>query len=147
MNDFVYQKLIPEHLPYFYDIRFSVTENLVHPHQIQYLVREQAIDDINQGGGWICKYGNEYVGVAFGIFIPEALVGGLFVKPQFQSKGIGTVLLTHVTDWLFERGATTILLTTDRGSSAELFYKKNGWIERGIDPFGQVELVKNIRVA
>lgn len=145
MLNLCYEKLKPEHLPYFYEIRFSVTENLVHPHQIQYLLREQALDDINQGGGWICKYGSEYVGVAFGVFIPEALVGGLFVKPEFQSRGIGTTLLTLVTNWFFDMGAQTILLTTDRDSKAERFYKRNGWVEHGLDTFGQIELVKNFR--
>lgn len=76
-----------QHLPYLYEIRFSVEENLLHPHQIQYLQRKQALEDINQGGGWICKHGDDYAGVGFGLFIPEPLIGGLFVKPEYQSKG------------------------------------------------------------
>lgn len=44
-----FEKLTAQHLPYLYEIRFSVEENLLHPHQIQYLQRKQALEDINQG--------------------------------------------------------------------------------------------------
>jgi len=135
-----YEKLEVKHLPFLYEIRFSVRENILHSHQIQYLLREQAIDDIKQGGGWICRVGEEYAGVAFGLFIPEPIIGGLFVKPEYQSMGIGTELLRKVTDWLFFMGAENIVLTTDEGSKAELFYKKNGWVVVGHDEFGQLEL-------
>lgn len=138
----VYEKLEVKHLPFFYEIRFSVQENLLHGHQIQFLVREQAIDDINQGGGWICRVGDEYVGVGFGLFIPEPIVGGLFVKPEYQSTGIGTELLRRVTDWLFFEGADCIILTTDAGSKAVSFYTKNGWTVQGVDAYGQLELKK-----
>lgn len=138
-----YEKLTKDHLPFFYEIRFSVEENVVHPHQIQYLLRNQAIDDIEQGGGWICKVDNEYVGFGFGIFIDEPIIGGLFVKPEFQSNGIGSVLLNYVTAWMFENGASEIKLTTDPGSKAEGFYKHHGWHLIGYDEYGiQIKLKK-----
>ncbi|WP_312242640.1 GNAT family N-acetyltransferase [Pantoea sp.] len=139
---FVYEKLEVKHLPFLYEIRFSVKENLLLSHHIQYLMRDQAIKDIKQGGGWICRVGEEYVGVAFGLFIPEPIIGGLFVKPEYESMGIGTELLRKVTDWLFSKGAEYIILTTDVGTKAERFYKKNGWVVQGLDEFGQVELKK-----
>lgn len=142
MNQFIYEKLVAHHLPYLYEIRFSVLENILHPHQIQYLLREQAVKDINQGGGWICRSGDEYIGVSFGLFIPEPIIGGLFVKPEFQSRGVGTVLLENVTNWLFSKGAMTITLTTDAGSKAASFYIKNGWSICCVDEFGQLELTK-----
>lgn len=37
----------------FYDIRFSVKENRIHPHQIHLLDRDLLIEQIRQGGGWI----------------------------------------------------------------------------------------------
>ncbi|MBL1188400.1 GNAT family N-acetyltransferase, partial [Escherichia coli] len=113
-----------------------------HPLQNQDLHRTQALDDINQGGGWICKCGDDYAGVGFGLFIPEPLIGGLFVKPEYQSKGIGSALLNAVTAWLFENGAQEIRLTTDPGSKAEAFYQRRGWVAIGKDEFGQAELVK-----
>lgn len=137
-----YEKLTPAHLPQMYDIRFSVKENLPHPHQIQYLQREQAERDINQGGGWICKTDNQYIGYGFGIWIPDPLVGGLFVRPEFSGSGVGTQLLERVSQWLFSGGAKKIMLTTDPGSLAETFYKKREWLSEGRDEFGQLIFVK-----
>lgn len=90
MDDLLsFEKLTAQPPPYLHEIRFSVAENLLHPHQIPYLQRKPALEVINQGGGRICKYGDEYAGVGFGLFIPEPLIGGLFVKPEYPSKGIG----------------------------------------------------------
>lgn len=41
----------------FYDIRFSVKENRIHPHQIHLLDRDLLIEQIRQGGGWIQNAG------------------------------------------------------------------------------------------
>lgn len=138
-NNVIYEKLKACHLPFFYEIRFSVEENLLHAHQIQYLLRPQALEDINQGGGWICRVGEEYVGFCFGVFIPEAIIGGLFIKPEYQSLGIGSTLINYVTNWLFSKGAEEIRLTTDPGSKAEGFYRQNNWTIIGNDEFGQLE--------
>lgn len=135
-KSFVYEQLNKYHLPYFYEIRFSVEENIVHPHQIQYLLRNQALEDISQGGGWICKHGNEYVGFCMGIFIPDPIIGGLFVKPEYQSKGIGKYLLNKVTEWMFFNEAKEIKLTTDPMSKAEKFYQGQGWKRGGLDEYG-----------
>lgn len=131
-----YEQLERKHLPHFYEIRFSVEENLVQPHHIQYLQRKNAIEDIEQGGGLICKINDEYAGFCFGIFIDEPIIGGLFVKPEYQSRGIGSKLITYVTNWMFNNGAEVIKLTTDPGSKAESFYKKHGWVYNGIDETG-----------
>lgn len=137
-----FHKLTEQHLKDVYDIRFSVHENLVHGHQIQYLQREQALDDIRQGGGWICKKNNDCVGYGLGIFIPEPLIGGLFVKPDYHHKGIGSHLLSLVTTWFFEQDTAEISLTTDAGSKAERFYRQRGWQPAGVDEFGQLILKK-----
>ncbi|EHA9278225.1 GNAT family N-acetyltransferase [Salmonella enterica subsp. enterica serovar Shubra] len=138
----IFEKLSVEHIPYFYDIRFSVNENMLLPQHIKYLQREQLVDDIEQGGGWICRYDNKFVGVGFGVFVPEPLVGGLFVKPEYQSMGIGSKLLALVTNWFFERDVKEIMLTTDSGSKAESFYKRRGWYFSCVDEFGQSVLIK-----
>ncbi|TQO04789.1 UNVERIFIED_ORG: acetyltransferase (GNAT) family protein [Citrobacter freundii] len=139
---FCFEKLSVEHIPFVYDIRFSVNENLLLPHHIQYLQREQLISDIEQGGGWICRNEDKFVGVGFGVFIPDAIIGGLFVKPEYQSMGIGSKLLELVTNWFFDKDVQKITLTTDAGSKAEYFYNKRGWRHVGLDEFGQIEFVK-----
>ncbi|MBF1995211.1 GNAT family N-acetyltransferase [Serratia symbiotica] len=139
-----YLRLEPHHLKDLYEIRFSVTENLLHAHQIKYLQRKQAVEDIRQGGGWICKSGNEYLGYGFGIFAPEPLIGGLFVKPEFQRNGIGRNLIEKITNWFTEKDIHSIMLTTDKGSNAEFFYKKNGWYADGMDEYGQLIMRREV---
>lgn len=131
-------KLEPEHIKEMYDIRFSVEENFVHLHQIKYLQRQQVIEDIEQGGGWICKLGEEFVGYGLGIFAPNPMIGGLFVRPEFQGKGIGSTILIEIMDWFFNDDLSEIELTTDPSSNAVLFYEKHGWAKAGFDEFGQL---------
>ncbi|CCP03876.1 acetyltransferase, GNAT family [Erwinia amylovora Ea644] len=138
----IFHKLTERNLKDIYEIRFSVHENQLHDHQIGYMQREQVLEDINQGGGWICQAGDEYAGYALGIFVPEPLIGGLFVKPEYHNKGIGTQLLLRVTQWFFDQETTEISLTTDPGSKAEYFYQQRGWQPSGIDEFGQLILKK-----
>lgn len=139
----MYEKLTKDHLPYVYEIRFSVEENILLAHQIQYLLRKQAIEDIEQGGGWICKVGHDYAGFGFGIYANEPLIGGLFVKPEYQSRGIGSRILENITNWHFENGNNVVYLTTDPGSRAEAFYERRGWVKLGYDLTGlQVSMKK-----
>lgn len=135
-------KLTAEHIKEMYDIRFSVTENLVHAHQIEYLQREMILADVAQGGGWICKIDEMYVGYGLGIHIPHALLGGLFVRPEYQGRGIGGVILDKITEWFFEQGDAEIELTTDVGSPAAHFYQARGWHECGHDEYGQLIMKK-----
>lgn len=137
-----FEKLTEKHLKEVYDIRFSVLENLPHEHQIQYLLRKNVLSDINQGGGWICTSGSEYVGYGLGIYTPEPIIGGLFVRPEFHKKGVGSNLLILITKWFFDQGVRVITLTTDKNSPAEKFYINHGWKPFGMDEFGQLILKK-----
>jgi GNAT superfamily N-acetyltransferase len=125
-----FRKLGREDIASVYEIRFSVTENLIHAHQIKYLCREQLLEDIGQGGGWMCLFNGEKVGFSLGLFVPGAVVAALFVVPEHQGRGIGKRLLRLATTWLNERGAHRIMLETDPGSKADLFYQRQGW-QRG----------------
>lgn len=51
----------------------------------------------------------------WGSMRPKPLTGGLFVKPEYQKQGIGTHLLNAIVQWFSDRGAETIMLTTDPG--------------------------------
>ena len=137
-----YRRLKDYDLPDFYDIIFSVTYNILQPHHIQYLLREQALSDIRQGGAWLCVVDDIKVGFCMGLFIPEPIIGGLFVRPDYQRKGFGKHLLDLAVDWLFSNGAKEMSLTTDRGSSAEAFYVSQGWEKDGLDECGIQEVFK-----
>lgn len=129
-NQFIFRKLEASDLADTYEIRFSCKENIIHPHQIQYLLRDTALSDIGQGGGWMCLDGNVKVGFSMPIFAPEPMLAALFVRPEYQKRGIGKKLMQLAVNWLKENNADSIILETDPGSFADEFYKRNGW-ERG----------------
>ena len=41
--------------------------------------------------------------------------------------------------WYFDQGKENIWLTTDPGTKAEIFYRKNGWTETGQQPNGEIK--------
>ncbi|CAE6865288.1 hypothetical protein R69746_08054 [Paraburkholderia aspalathi] len=135
MNTFEFRKLQVTDLPTYYEIRFSVTENLIHEHQVKYLQREWALSDIAQGGGWLCFEGAVAVGLCLPLFVPDPIVAALFVRPEYHGRGIGRKLLELSIDWLRGNGAQNITLETDSGTRADGFYKHLGW-KRG-DPSDQ----------
>lgn len=146
-NQYIFRKLEASDLADTYDIRFSCTENIIHPHQIQYLLRETALKDIGQGGGWICLDKDVKVGFSMPIFAPEPMLAALFVRPEYQRQGIGKKLMGLAINWLKENNAQSVVLETDPGSYADEFYKRNGWCrgemaEHGLQVIHRLNLSK-----
>jgi len=59
----------------------------------------------------------------------EVFVEEMFVKPEHQGKGYGTLLLKEVEKYIGEKGLAGITLSTNRYAPAPLFYKKNGFVD------------------
>ncbi|CAB3772030.1 GNAT family N-acetyltransferase [Paraburkholderia humisilvae] len=129
--DYSYFPLQDSDLRATYEIRFSVTENLIHEAHVKFLQRELALQDIRQGGGWVCRDGGREVGFCLPVFIPEPYLAAIFVIPEFQHKGIGRHLMELALNWLGKDGASKAFLETDRGSKAERFYRRLGWRQEG----------------
>lgn len=49
------------------------------------------------------------------------------VKATFQSKGIGSILISALEEYCIKNNITDIYLLTARNGQAEAFYKKNGY--------------------
>ena len=61
----------------------------------------------------------------------EVFVEEMFVKPNLQRKGYGTMLLGAVEAYIKEKGLAGITLSTNKYAPAPKFYKKNGFEESG----------------
>lgn len=61
----------------------------------------------------------------------EVFVEELFIRPDCQRMGLGTVLLSAVEDHVRKKGLAGITLTTNRYAPAADFYRKNGFEESG----------------
>ena len=59
----------------------------------------------------------------------EVFVEEMFISPQYQHKGYGTLLMRHLEAYIRERDLAGITLTTNRYAPAPDFYRKNGFVD------------------
>ena len=118
------------------EVRLSVRENVLsNPHRITREMYERYLCEI--GKGWLCEVEGEVVGFSVAS-LPEALLWALFVKPEHEGKGIGKRLLQLATEWLFEMGVASVVLSTAVGTRADRWYERQGWRRGAVKPNGEV---------
>ena len=83
-----------------------------------------------RGKGWVCTVADEVVGFAFAD-LKDNNVWALFVKPEYEGKGIGKQLHDTMLDWYFKQTKEAIWLGTAFDTRAETFYRMQGWKEAG----------------
>lgn len=84
-----------------------------------------------RGRGWVCEEQEAIVGFAIAD-LRENNIWALFVRPEFEKKGIGRKLHDIMLNWYFSKSKEFAWLGTAPGTRAESFYRKAGWIETGI---------------
>ncbi|MER2493552.1 GNAT family N-acetyltransferase [Catenovulum sediminis] len=72
----------------------------------------------------------------------ESSIWALFVDPSYQRQGIGQLLLSTASNWLYQSGICKIYLSTGVNSRAEHFYQKQGWTRGAVLSTGQVTYYK-----
>lgn len=117
-------------------VRNSVKENtLTNPSTI---TEDDCRQFLREGGqGWVCELDNQIIGFAL-VSLVQHNVWALFIRPEYEKRGIGQNLQRLMLDWYFGQTKTTIWLSTSPGTRAELFYRKSGWKEVG--KHGEIEL-------
>ncbi|HMT07747.1 MAG TPA: GNAT family N-acetyltransferase [Pyrinomonadaceae bacterium] len=129
-------------IPVIFDIRLSVKENiLTNTNAVTPEVCREYLE--TNGNGWIA----EIDGVAAGFSIASSKnnsIWALFVRPEFESQGIGKALLNQAVAWLFTNGATEITLSTGAGTSADEFYQRQGWHRGETDDDGEVRFTRTL---
>ncbi|HKG21701.1 MAG TPA: GNAT family N-acetyltransferase [Blastocatellia bacterium] len=118
------------------EVRQSVKENaLSDPRKVTREMYEAYLGEA--GKGWLCEVEGEVV--AFSVAsLSDASIWALFVKPPYEGRGIGKRLLRLATDWLFEKGAASITLSTAAHTRADRFYENQGWRRGELNPDGEV---------
>ena len=53
----------------------------------------------------------------------------MFVKPEMQRQGYGSMLINRVEEYVKEKGFAGITLATNKYAPAPNFYKKNGFVD------------------
>ncbi|WP_310381751.1 GNAT family N-acetyltransferase [Flavobacterium sp.] len=118
-------------------VRNSVTENVLSNPD---LVTDQDCKEFltQRGKGWVCEINNEIVGFSI-TDLKDNNIWALFLKPEFEKKGIGKQLHDIMLDWYFNKTKNTVWLGTSPKSRAETFYRKAGWTETGIHGKGEIK--------
>lgn len=108
-------------------VRNSVTENtLSNPN----LVTDKDCEEFLtvRGKGWVSEIDNEIVGFSI-VDLKDHNIWALFLRPEFEKKGIGRKLHDIMLYWYFEQTKTNVWLGTSPNTRAEVFYRNAGWKE------------------
>ncbi len=60
----------------------------------------------------------------------EYFIDEFCIVPSSQGKGIGTKMINYAKEELGAMGYVGIVLNTEKGYPSELFYKKNGFVQK-----------------
>lgn len=132
-----YREATTDDITQLQQIRNSVKENILSnpalvtaDHYKEYLTV--------RGKGWVCELEDFIVGFAIAD-LKESNIWALFLRPEFEGKGIGRHLQDLMLDWYFTHGKESVWLGTSRDTRAEIFYRKMGWRETGFHGKGEIK--------
>ena len=92
----------------------------------------------NRGKGWVCEIDEHVVGFSI-VDLKKNNIWALFLKPEFENRGIGRKLHNLMLDWYFDQTKSNVWLGTGHKTRAEIFYRMSGWIEIGIHGIDEIK--------
>lgn len=111
-------------------VRYSVTENtLSDPNLVSHTDCREYIT--HRGKGWVCQINDEIVGFSI-VDLVDHNIWALFLRPEFEKRGIGKRLHDVMLNWYFDQTQETVWLGTSPKTRAEYFYREAGWKEVGM---------------
>jgi len=124
-------------IPEIQQVRHSVLENTLSDPA---LVTDEdvAVFLTERGKGWVCEIEGQVIGFSI-VDLQDHNIWALFLRPEFEKRGIGQRLQSLLLDWYFEQTQETVWLGTAPGTRAEMFYRKSGWTEVGTHGKGEVK--------
>ena len=117
-------------------VRHSVRENVLRSRSS--IPDEEVVAFIERfGRGWVVVDDrDEVLAFAFGD-ARDGNIWALFVDPDHEGRGYGSMLHDEMVDWLWSQGLTRLWLSTDPDTRAERFYRRAGWTDCGLLPSGE----------
>lgn len=91
-----------------------------------------------RGKGWVCEINTEIVGFSI-VDLQDHNIWALFLKPEFEKRGIGRQLHDTMLDWYFSQAKINVWLGTSPNTRAEAFYRKAGWTYIGVHEDGEIK--------
>ena len=123
--------------------------------EIRHLVRENRLSDaelvtaadcaafIERSEIWVWEEDSAVQGFAAGDPL-DGWIFALFVAPDYEGRGIGQQLLPLACETLRRAGHDTAMLSTEKGTRAERFYRTNGWTKTGYNRKGEIVFQKRL---
>jgi GNAT superfamily N-acetyltransferase len=126
-----------EDIPQLIQIRFAVKENVLVNTSL--VTPEDCADYIiNRGKGWVHEEEGKITGFAI-VDLQHNNVWALFIHPDHESQGTGSLLHDIMLDWYFTKTDTPLWLATTAGTRAEKFYLGRGWKIAGLREKGEIK--------
>jgi len=91
-----------------------------------------------RGKGWVCEADGQLVGFSI-VDLKDRNIWALFLRPEFEGKGIGKELHRLMMDWYFDQTHELVWLGTAPNTRAEEFYTRQGWKKVGLVNKGEVK--------
>src|ERR1044071_7308418 len=116
-------------IPQIQAVRHAVKENVL---SNPALVTDKDCEEyiMVRGKGWVCEVDNMIVGFSIAD-LRENNIWALFLRPEFEGKGIGKKRHDIMLEWYFSKTTKPVWLGTAPNTRAEKFYRKAGWKEAG----------------
>lgn len=126
----IFREALITDIPQIQIVRHTVKENVL---SNPALVTDKDCEEylFVRGKGWVCETDNQLVGFAIAD-LQDHNVWALFLRPEYEGKGIGKKLHNRMLDWYFSQTAETLWLGTAFNTRAETFYRMQGWTEAGL---------------
>lgn len=122
-------------------IRAAVRENRLHdPGSV---TREDCDWFVQRRRVWVAEIDGRVAG--FSASDPrDATIWALFVDPDFEGRGLGSMLLAQACADLVADGHRRASLTTDPGTRAARLYRHLGWEEQGLTGDGEMGFARGL---
>ncbi|MFI5171994.1 MAG: GNAT family N-acetyltransferase [Chitinophagales bacterium] len=132
----VFREALLSDIPQIQIVRHSVKENVLSDPAL--VSDEDCAEYITiRGKGWVCEMNGIIAGFAIAD-LKENNIWALFLRPEFEGKGIGRKLHDIMLTWYFAQTEKKIWLGTAPATRAEKFYTAAGWKNKGLRKNGEV---------
>ena len=123
-----------------FEIRTSVTENYQSREEIAELgITPESVAEMlaTDCCAWIVEIEEQPIGFSIAS-ATEKTIFGLFVRPDFEGRGVGRKLMQTTENWFWPQGLDEIWLLTGNNPSwrAYGFYEHLNWIPVGVESDG-----------
>ncbi len=135
------RKAIATDVPRIIEIRGAVKENqLSNPDRVTAADYQRRLDNDEM---WVWEEDGRIRGFSASD-TRDGWIWALFIDPPYEGQGIGQALVAEACARLRAAGYRVATLSTEPGTRAEHFYRRNGWEAQGLDARGEMVFRKTV---